>query len=172
MEPKKLEPAQSQLSNTNLENAALHFQRVLKCSKFIVTGSYALNVFGLIDKVKDLDILLVDPSAETLDTLARLSEAPESMHLKLPESSYPQSLCMTRIMYNGIKIDFFYGAGIIEQGHLTLANGLNLSTVPGIVLAKKNANRLKDWLQLRDIAESIFTDIQFNSFLRDKKNYK
>ena len=44
-----------------LEAAFTHFQKLLTYDQFVITGSYALYQFHLMDKCTDLDIILVKP---------------------------------------------------------------------------------------------------------------
>ena len=140
-----------------------HFMCILDCDKIIITGSYALNKMGLCKSVKDIDIMLINPSAATIEILKKLAHADESKHL-LPVD-YPDSIDLFRIMFNGKKVDFFTSPMVPSREYLTLDNGITISTVPDIVRAKKACNRLKDILQLRNIAESIYKESDLNTYL-------
>ena len=53
-----------------------HFKTLLPCEQFVVTGSYVLALNGIYDmsKVKDLDIILVNPTPESLGIISRLMD--------------------------------------------------------------------------------------------------
>lgn len=154
-----------------MEDALLHFKRVLNCENFVVTGSFALYKFGLVDEAEDLDIILINATVDAEDILFNLASAPESQHLlpKEHHEEYPDSLKLTRIMYQGIKMDFFFGDCFADRQYFTAANGLVYSTANSIFAAKRRADRFKDWLQLRQIAARIFREEELMAFINNNQ---
>ena len=132
-----------------------HFQKLLLCKDFIVTGSYALRELGLTNSVKDLDVILVSPDDQSLESLKRLAEPPD------PNSDYPITReHHYRVRFNGIKVDFFINKE--AQSYITLEGGLKISYPKDIVMAKKKYMSIKHVLQLKAISEIFYkpTDLQ------------
>lgn len=131
-----------------MQNTIEHFKSLLKAEQFIITGSYAFNLLGLTErKPNDLDIILVNPDATSLECLERLKSP--------ANEDYPCDN-MFRVVYNEIKIDFFIEKK--PQKVIELKNGLLLATPKDTIAAKKSYLRLKDVLQLKLISELFYTE--------------
>jgi hypothetical protein len=134
---------------------------MFECEQFVVTGSYALSKFGLIDQssVMDIDIILVNPKESTKELAARLIK-------DNPAKTKPtlNGDVNAIFMFDGVKIDLFYTDK--KQDSLELSD-FEISKISTIVKAKKKYNRLKDWLQLRRLAKVFFNETEFNSYLNN-----
>lgn len=146
-----------------VEDAIMHFKAVVKCEHLIVTGSYALYKYGLITAFSDLDLLVVNPTTEAKQIIIDLQKTDDSKHLI---SDYAASFNVYRILFNGIKIDFH--CVNLAEPFMLLDSGIKLATIKGIVKAKLKANRLKDLLQLREIAKVIYEDSMFKTFMESE----
>lgn len=126
-----------------------HFQKLLLCKDFIVTGSYALRELGLTGSVKDLDIILVAPDESSIESLKRLAEPHD------PLSGYPPREDHYRVIFNGLKVDFF----IRKEPclYIALGSGLKIAYPKSIVQAKKKYGSIKHVLQLKAISEIFYT---------------
>lgn len=130
---------------------------LLVCDQFVVTGSYALNKFGLSEKVGDLDIIIVNPTEEAIGIIKRMSEefpAPTKFNYPTTGSIF---------MMNGVKVDAFIKKEKVAT-EITI-DGVLFATPIHIIKAKKSINRIKDWIQLRKIAKLIYDQNEFNAFL-------
>ena len=136
-----------------------HLTKLLECDKMIITGSFALKQVGLTDKVKDLDIILIKPSENTLSVLNRL-------HEPYGDKDYPQDPFQFRININGVSVDVWCeekDEPSIEIKYEGIY--INIAMVSNIIKAKKRQKRLKDILQLKKIAEKFYTSQDMGTFL-------
>lgn len=130
---------------------------LLPCEQFVVTGSYALNKYGLSSKIGDLDIILVNPSEESINIMKRLSiEFPAPTKFLYEEKGFI-------FIMNGIKVDIFIKKIRVDT-EITI-DGVLYATVSHIVKEKKSINRIKDWVQLRKMSKMICDENEFNTFL-------
>jgi hypothetical protein len=136
-----------------------HLKTILPCEQFIVTGSYALSLIGLVDekKVQDIDIILVNPKDEA-KALA------ESMMKQSPAKTTPYNGGSVNAIFtlDGSKIDLFY---LDKKQETMKLEEFEIRKLIDIVKAKKHFNRMKDWIQLRNIASKIFIHTDFVKFL-------
>lgn len=142
-----------------MEKIIKHYQTLLTCEQFIVTGSYSLSKHGLvpISKVADLDILLVNPTSETKALLERLQK-------DNPANTTPSGGSVSFIfMHEKTKIDVFFEDKKIDG--LLSDDGILFNSVDRIVSAKKKANRIKDWVQLKKISKIFYEQNKFDSFI-------
>jgi hypothetical protein len=173
---------------------------ILPAKKLIVTGSYALSVYGLVPmySAHDLDIILVDPEPAALITMENLMKdfpartkprkieeqkkynpedeeidedfaAPAKKHSSVGyvkpvgKPNLDQNVLTSIFLYDGVKVDIYVGKRVLEP---TLCiDGIYYSTILHIVDAKKSYNRVKDWLQLREISKLFFIPEEFNKAL-------
>lgn len=155
-----------------MEQIIKHFKTILPCDQFVVTGSYVLALNGLVDKPKDLDIILYKPKEGVIDLLKELQKT-QPAKTKAPENSKKGLISI--IEHQGVKIDFF-----ISQIKIDAINvgDYEISTIKGIVEAKKNIGRIKDYYQLLKIAESITTKQEIlgkftsGDFLKESNGYE
>ena len=164
-----------------MKNLILKLKALLPSEDFIVTGSFALNQFGISAPSNDLDIILSKPDVSTIETINRLmKEFPAKTTIKKPleklseedkESSVkkntvkkkPTPDCSAIFMYDNVKVDVF-----IEDKYtrpFILLDGIKYSTIQSIIDAKKSYGRMKDWLQLRDMARLFFKQEEFDLML-------
>ena len=68
---------------------------------------------------------------------------------------------------DGIEVDFFFSDHPIDCIKI---DGINYRKPLDVFMAKRTIGRLKDWSQLRQIAESIFSRKDFDNAM--KKFYK
>jgi hypothetical protein len=151
-------------------SAIMHFKALLKCKEFVVTGSYSLSLMGIITKeqVSDLDIILVDPHQESIDALVRLQES-----FPAKTSPIPNTHLIAIIDYNGIKIDFFM-SDLKDAISTIKLEDFSITTLDHVVKMKKGYGRVKDLIQLKNIAASIMTQKEFLDKIdhaNEKDNY-
>ena len=143
-----------------------HLQKLIVCDKIIFTGSFALEQMGLTGKVKDLDVLLFNPSSDTILVLNRL-------HQPYGVPNYPDNPNQFRIIINNISVDLFITDKV--ENHLDICwegMQLSISKVDGIINAKKSYNRLKDVLQLKSISEVFYKPEDLKNFINsEQKKY-
>lgn len=143
------------------EKIIKHFATLLECDELIVTGSHALSLLGMTDQIpNDLDIILINPTDESINILKRLQEAGPYESVSKP---YPSSKELYRIQHDNIKVDFFVECADNTQS--IELDGYSISTVGSIVKAKRGYNRLKDWFQLRRMARGICDEVLFQKFI-------
>lgn len=137
-----------------------HFATIIECKELIVTGSHVLHLMGMSDDAPgDLDILLVEPTNSAVAMLKRLeSEGP----FKQIES-YEGTELLVRIEYDGIKVDFFS----VKHKDIKYIQTKDccIATVGQIVKAKKKYGRLKDWVQLRNMAKFFSKESDFMKYI-------
>ena len=145
-----------------MEQIIKHFQTLLTCEQFLLTGSKALSLMGLVDKSKvgDIDLLLINPSGETKAILERLQAANPAK--TTPCSGGDVAFIF---MHNDVKIDVFIEYKAVNT--VLSADGILLNPVDRIIQAKKKSNRMKDWQQLRSMARNIFKPEEFEKYLDD-----
>lgn len=137
-----------------------HYKTLLQCDRFLLTGSEALAHYGLIpfEKVHDLDLVLINPTDETLNLLRRLQK-------DKPASTSPSTAAVQFIfMHDGLKIDVFIESNN-EIGSTMSVEDVELNPIRRIVAKKKAANRSKDWQQLNYIARQFVTHEEVSKFL-------
>jgi hypothetical protein len=170
-----------------MKDLILKLKTLLPAKDFIVTGSYVLSLFGLADVTNDLDIILISPEQSAVDTINRLmKEFPAKTTIKQPIPDIPKEKeeegelygkpllkatakkkptpeCSAIFMYDNIKVDVFVEAVYTRQ--FLLIDGVKYSTIKNIIDAKKGYGRMKDWLQLRDMARLFFKEEDFQAML-------
>lgn len=121
---------------------AKHYEKLLTAEQFIVTGSTALKLHGLDVHSDDLDIILVNPSAECQESLRKLNTL---------KGDYAGG-CACQFESAGIKIDIF-----IESKPKTCCShdGIQINPVKDIVAAKNRIGRTKDVDQLTALSEML-----------------
>jgi hypothetical protein len=169
-----------------MKEVLLKLKTILSAQDFIVTGSFVLSEFGLIDKkkVSDLDIILVKPEKSTIETINRfMTDFPAKTKPKITESlpklevddddeveekpklkkvaQKPHSDVSAIFMFDKVKIDVFV-MDSCSYGFITV-DGLKYTTIDSIIKAKKSYGRMKDWLQLRDMARNFFKEEEFTT---------
>ena len=135
-----------------------HYQTILACEQFILTGSTALQFHGLVETSSDVDIILVNPTDECKKIIEKLEEKSNT------QNTYKASVAYI-FEHEGVKIDIF-----IETTKTDCCSyeGVFINPIKKIVEAKKKIARTKDFAQLRKIASSILTDIELMSYLDSK----
>jgi hypothetical protein len=142
-----------------MKNILTHYKAILSCDQFVVTGSFAMFLHGLIDEknVSDLDIILVNPTPETKILLNKLQEAQ-------PAKTQPGSGEVSAIfMHDNVKIDVF----ILDKPvtNTLIFEGIEVSPVGRIILAKQKYGRMKDWIHLRNMSRLFFKQEDFEKTL-------
>lgn len=145
-----------------------HFVSLVECDKFIVTGSHVLHLNGLVDKVGDLDVVLVGATEESIEMLRRLEKDGKYAIIE-SNKDYPNQATIIRIEYLGLKIDFFLDTVGEAQTQIKL-DKFYIATVSSIIAAKKSYGRLKDWIQLRKMAKGIHDETLFQKYLDTSVN--
>lgn len=135
-----------------------HFQTILSCDQFILTGSTALKFHGLVDSSSDIDIILINPSEECKTILEKLQEKSNK------KTTYDGSVAYM-FEHDGVKFDIFIQH---EKIDCCSYEGVFIKPIYSIVAAKKKIARTKDFAQLRKIASSILTEKELMSYLDSK----
>jgi len=138
-----------------------HYKKLMVCEQFIITGSFGWMQLGLMSKAKDLDIILVNPTEESLAVLEKLREPSKN-------TDYPNDKNQFLVNHEGTMIYFFINTSKIDT--IELANGISIASIKGTVKAKKRFARLKDFLQLKNIAEIFYNEAEFTQFLRNQQD--
>ena len=135
-----------------------HYQTIFSCDQFILTGSAALKLHGLVDSASDIDIILVNPTAECRKIIEKLEESSNK------RNTYKSSVAYI-FEHEDVKIDIF-----IESTKVDCCSyeGIFINPVKRIIEAKKKQARTKDFAQLRKIAMSIFTEKGLMDYLDSK----
>ena len=129
--------------------------------EFIITGSFALAKYCMLpmETVKDIDVILMDPTQEALDLAKRMQE-----EFPAGTSASTEGDLIAIFSKSGYKIDIFKGR---DEPSIEIS-GINYATIPHIISAKKRINRMKDWLQLRKMARMFFIQKEFETFLNNQ----
>ena len=135
-----------------------HYQTILSCDQFILTGSTALKFHGLVDSSSDIDIILINPSKECITILEKLQEKSNK------KPTYDGSVGYM-FEHDDVKIDIFFQH---EKTDCCSYEGIFINPINKIVEAKKKIARTKDFAQLRKIASSILTEKELMSYLDSK----
>lgn len=139
-----------------MEKILKHFNAIFNCEQFVITGSFAMNLMGLKTSVNDLDIILVNPSDETIKNLKSLEKT-----YPADTKSYFENMYIFK--YDAVKVDIFIQTKKIDT-KLTYKN-MDVDTLDRIINEKKSYNRFKDWNQLRKVSTQFFTHAEFTNFL-------
>lgn len=134
---------------------------IFSAEQFILTGSFVANVLGLTNKEpRDIDILLVNPTKETIEKLKEYEE-------KFPKKKKGEYKTdkMFQIFYSDMNIDFFITD---EKSDMKLNYcGFQISTVDKIVKAKKLYESPKHVFQLLKWRSDIISDIELDRYIRN-----
>lgn len=138
-----------------------HYKTLLPCDQFVITGSFAMSLYGLLDKNKvgDLDLILVNPTDEAKNILERLQK--DQPAKTKPNSGGNVSYIF---MHEKTKIDVFIVSAPVLDNGLSF-NDCMVNPIDNIVKAKKKYNRMKDWIQLRNYSRRLFEPDEFQKFL-------
>jgi hypothetical protein len=151
-----------------------HLKTILPAEKLIVTGSFALAQYGLVEehKVHDLDIILVNPEETTFVILERLmNDNPAKTKPLLPlrdakveKASKPvrDSGLRAIFMQDGVQVDIFI---INYKDKVCVIDDIPCASLKHIVAEKEKASRIKDWLQLRDMSRRFYKPEDFLNVL-------
>jgi len=133
----------------------------LQAEKIVVTGSFALYKLGVTEiKPKDLDIILIKPYESTKDLIKIWNNINKS---NIRVSNYPSKVGLQYIVnIDGIEVDFFFTDTPIDS---IKVDGVNYKKPYDIFKAKKKIGRIKDWGQLKRIANSIFSQKELDDCL-------
>ncbi len=142
-----------------MEKTIKELKAICKCDRFIVTGSYALHLMGLVKQVKDLDIILVNPSEETKERMTEL----QNVFPAKTKARGKGPLHAIFITKDNTKVDVFIKPSF-EETTISTPN-YEIARADWIFAAKKNFARIKDWLQLRKIAATIFNEKEFTKWM-------
>lgn len=137
------------------------------CEKFIVTGSQALKVYGLVKKADDIDIILVNPTQETKEMIVRFQDKmPAQTKAQIADEQYGDHSLLAIFKWNGVKVDVFGSTG---EETLNI-DGFEYAMILNIVKAKQRASRLKDWLQLGRLSSLFWTREGMAKWLKEQEN--
>lgn len=125
---------------------------------YSITGSSVFAILGIQpwDTVKDIDIILYNPTKETLSLL-------ESISTTTSNNNYPtKSLISINYINNSnkpIKIDFFISDPDLESIPKIFYKEHPIIKIPEILKAKKSYNRDKDKLDIMNIVKFFLNSI-------------
>ena len=141
---------------------AKHYKTLLPCEQFYVTGSTALAYHGLVElnSATDLDIILVNPTEAAKELLSRLQTAN-------PAHTKPGGKAEVNYIFKheDVKVDIFVQAEKVDG--LLSCDGIQFSSVKHIVAAKKRINRMKDFIQLRNLSRLFFKNEETETYLNN-----
>lgn len=140
-----------------------HFKSILKSDRFILTGSTVLAMNGLCKENTDIDIILINPSEETLEKLKKLQE--ESFKDNLGRFTNYQGEEVIMLKFEGFKLDFFVKTG--EYPKFFEFRGIECNSIGNIIEAKKKIGRPKDWMQLLALSKKFSNPNDFNKYLEN-----
>jgi len=147
-----------------MEKLLKELKTMFLADKFVVTGSVALAKYKLmpIDKIGDVDIILVNPAKESIDLANRMAT-------DFPAKGRPSQTgsLIACFMKDGKKVELFGIFGSKEKESIII-DGIDYDTIPSIVSAKKKYNRVKDWMQLRKMGRMFFKEEEFTTFLNNQ----
>lgn len=125
---------------------------------YSITGSSVFTILGIRpwDTVKDIDIILYNPTKETLSLLDSISTITSN-------NNYPtKSLISINYINNSnkpIKIDFFISDPDLESIPKIFYKEHPIIKIPEILKAKKSYNRDKDKLDIMNIVKFFLNSI-------------
>lgn len=144
-----------------MEKLLKELKTMFVADKFVVTGSVALAKYKLmpIEKVGDVDIILVNPTKDSIDLAGRMAT-------DFPAKGRPSQIgsLIACFIKDGKKIELFTR----KEKESIIIDGIDYDTIPSIVSAKKKYNRMKDWLQLRKLSRLFFKYEEFTTFLNSQ----
>jgi hypothetical protein len=144
---------------------AQHFKTVLFADDFVITGSVALTLLGFnVPNVKDIDIILVNPTEQTRELLVKLQQENPPKNL----SPYPTS-DVYRFIHDGVEMDVFVKSKPFQDSPVYSQSGIKIAPISHIVKWKLAMNRSKDYIQLYRLAKQIMSATVFNDFLSSDK---
>jgi len=136
-----------------------HLNKLISCDKIIYTGSFALNLMGITDKVKDLDVIVVNPSTDTLAVLERL-------HTPYIKTDYPKDPRQFRIIVESVSVDIWVDTKMEECLDVNYdGTVISIAKINHIIKAKKRYKRLKDIMQLKSMSEKFYRPKDLETFL-------
>ena len=136
-------------------------QTLLGKEDLVLTGSTALAYHGLLEmtEAKDLDLILVEATTEAKSILDKLqAESPSKKHHINSPVNYS-------FIYEGVKVDIWLVDSHEKNEYLYTKDGVKVGSIQSIVKAKKGYNRPKDWIQLMQLANKIFSKVDFEKQL-------
>lgn len=141
-----------------------YYQKIFKSEQMFLTGSTALQMLGLIQNSNDVDIVLVKPDPTTLELLKRLNQPSPDI---IDSENYELAFQFFH-QYNGqqIKVDIFVEK-VPEK--VLMIYSIPVSTPLQIVSAKQRYRRLKDIMQLKNIAEQFYTPKLLEDWLANEQ---
>jgi hypothetical protein len=134
----------------------LHSKFVSSCEQFIVTGSIALSLHGLVDsdEIKDVDIVVVKPSQEMLKELALMQQlAPVRGRSIYPPNLNAKQYCFELVDSNckPVVVDVF----IDDERSILWYDFVSVSSLMNIIEAKRKYCRVKDLQFFSKLASRI-----------------
>jgi hypothetical protein len=157
-----IEPTKVTFSDAELDSVYYHYKKLLGFGPLIIGGSYALKIYGLTDKVHDLDLEIEDISTES-EALLRKLEIP------VKEGYPPRKHIRVEHPLAGKKliVDFFL---VRDTNYLELADGRKVSKIGRIIEAKRGFPGLKQLLQRKKLSEMFYKPGEGREFLDREQN--
>ena len=127
-------------------------QRIFKGEHFTYTGSFAIQLMGIpINRQNgsDLDVIIRSPNEVTLETLNRM---------KFNDNTHGDTFFKVEV--GSVKFDVFIQKNNTKVEPTINVNGLEVTTLPHIIKFKKSYNRAKDLIQLMQLRENLFGNLE------------
>ena len=136
--------------------------------QIILTGSTVVELQGLTGVSNDIDLILINPTQSAKDTLVRLVNTSPA----LPGSVKNIERGIYQFVDGGIKVDVFIDS--VKYDSLLNYDGITLSPLKDLIVAKQSYHRLKDLLQLKSWAIQFYNPDNLNAELTlclQRENY-
>lgn len=141
----------------------LYLKTILNAEQFVLTGSNALKLMGFDVTPKDIDVILYNPAPGIIEIMESLAKQyPPTRPGKYPTPN------TYRWKQEGTDVDVFVEKTIINSSLMT-KEGIFVNPIQRIVIAKINFRRLKDWSQLKHLANQIFNRKAFEQFFDEAR---
>jgi hypothetical protein len=138
-------------------NQIANFRKMFKGEKLVFTGTFALELMGIVppNTPGDVDVILVDPSVESMKLLKRMGNNQNTHN----DTFFKITLKGDK--NDDVKFDVF----IIKEKSFTEktieVEGFTVMTLPNIIKSKKGYNRAKDIIQLLKWRDELFGNDQW-----------
>ena len=139
----------------NKQEIIKHYKALIQCEQFVVTGSFVLRMLGLCKSNGDIDIIVVNPTPDSVEMMKRLQE-------EFPAKTKASGEKCIIFMHEETKMDIFIVKKRIESIKLEL--GYEISTISHIIEAKKTMGRPKDILQLIGMSNRIISQDEIKPY--------
>ncbi len=126
--------------------AATNLTTMFKDDEYVITGTYALILMGILPKGTngDVDVIFIDPKPTTLEIIKRLNVF----------TGNTRNDTFFKIILNEVRYDVFITSTPLDD--VITVDGVRCTTLPRIIRAKRGYNRAKDVLHLIRWRDQLF----------------